>query len=203
MNVVQKTCGDRSNCFQATKVNPRMGSKRVPYEAGQVDGAQVAGAIRWQRDFPAGAGGGQTLAVPKIVGTVDPVDEQDAGFNTRVFSRQQFVPQGAGRNAPVHQARLWRHGTGPYPLTDFLAQGDRSFSQWENQRPRAVGLDGAHEFVSQQRQEIEVRQRFAGYFCLYKGFDIGVVAAQCRHHGATTRIVRLHLHARRLPHLHE
>ena len=118
------------------------------------------------------------LAVVEVVACVDAIDEHDARLGVVVGRAHDALPQCARREGAV----------------DLAA---------ELQLPRTVGAHGGEEIVGDQHRQIEVAQPAGFRLGFDEGFDVGVVAAQRRHHGAAPAARRHDGAAHGVPHLHE
>ena len=150
----------------------------IRHQSRHVDRAQQAGTIGRQRLFTAGVCGGDGFDIVQVVGRVDPVDEDHAGFGEIIGAFHDLVPQ---------IARLHR-------VIDLAV---------ELQIPGRIGLDGLHEGIGDQNGQVEHAQPCSIGFRGDEGFDIRVVAAHRRHHRAAARSCRHDRAAHRIPHIHE
>ena len=123
-------------------------------------------------------GGADGLAVGQIVAAVDAVDEDHARLGVGVGRAHDLVPQVARRQ-------------------------DLEGGAAETQFPRRVLPHRAHEGVGDEDREIEHAEPAGRALRLDEGLDVGMVAAQRRHHRAAA-IARAHDGAaHRVPHVHE
>src|SRR6516164_2046154 len=83
-HVIEKPHGDARRLLDAFEINPRLGREWRLYKARQIKRPQVAGAIRWERNFPAWIGGGELFSIPKIIEVINSIDEQDTGLSVVV-----------------------------------------------------------------------------------------------------------------------
>jgi hypothetical protein len=144
----------------------------------QVDRAEQASAIGRQRFLTARVGRADGLAVSQVVAGIDPVDDDDARLGTVVGGPRDAVPQCFGADGAEHLA-------------------------CENERPVLVVFDGRHEGVGDQGREVEVAQPPRLALGGNKGFDVGMVAPQRRHHGAGAGAGGHDGAAHRVPYIHE
>ena len=85
-------------------VETRVLGERIDHEARQVDRAQQAGAVRWQRLLTAGVGCTNVLAEPVVVHLVDLVDQHETRLGEIVGGRHDNVPDAARRQRLVDLA---------------------------------------------------------------------------------------------------
>ena len=152
--------------------------KRVEDEAGQVDGAEQAGAVGRQGLFAAGIGGLDVLTVVEVVTLVDAVDEDDAGFGVGVGGAHDLVPEAARGDGFVQVAV-------------------------EGEAPIGVIANGVHEGVGDEHREVEHAKPAGFVLGVDEGFDVGVVAAKRCHHRAAAVPGAHDGAAHRVPHVHE
>ncbi|HUI94742.1 MAG TPA: hypothetical protein VLX44_03225 [Xanthobacteraceae bacterium] len=79
-HVVEQADRERDRIRQPCGVDPGLRREWRRHETGEIDRAEVACPEGRQGDFPAGVGGADPLAIPKIVVPVDAIDEQHAGL---------------------------------------------------------------------------------------------------------------------------
>gem|GEM_PF-4449946 len=106
----------------------------------------------------AGIGRGDGLAIPEVIAAIDPVDEDHAGLGDVVGGGHDPIPKRARLQGPEHGAV-------------------------ERQVPVGVGLDRRHERVGDQDREVEHPQPRRIALGFHEILDVGMVAAQRRHHG--------------------
>ena len=147
-------------------------------QACQVDRAQQARAVRRQRLLAAWIGRSYLFAIIEIVPAVYAVDEDHAGFGIGIGRPHDLVPQLARRQHLPHRAA-------------------------EGEFPRGIFLDRLHEGVRDQHRKVEHAQPSGLALRLDKGFDVGMVAAQGRHHCAAPIAGAHDRAAHRVPHVHE
>ena len=177
-HVVHHPDGGADQFIQFGLVHMGRGLEGLAHQPGQVDRAQQAGAIGRQGLFATGVGGRDRLAIGEVVGLVDAVDEDHAGFGEIIGGLHDPVPQVAGLDGVV----------------DLAA---------ETQLPRAVGLHGLHEGIGDQDRKVEHPQAGGVGLGGDEVLDIGVVAAHGGHHGAAAGAGGHDGAAHRIPHVHE
>jgi hypothetical protein len=147
-------------------------------ELGKVYRTEQAGAERRKRLLTARVRGVDGLAVVEVVTRVDAVDEHDARLGEIVGRAHDALPQRARRQRAV----------------DLAA---------EPEVPRAVIAHGSEEIIGDEHRQVEVAQSPRLGLRIDEGFDVGVIAAQCRHHGAAAAAGRHDGAAHGVPHFHE
>ncbi len=152
--------------------------ERLAHQTRKVDRPQQAGAIRRQRLFATGVGGGDLLDIGQIVGLIDAVDEDHARFGVIIGGLHDAVPQ---------IPRL--HG-----LVDLAA---------ELQIPRGIRLHRFHERIGDQHRQVEHAQPGAVGFGGDELFDVGMVAAHRGHHRAAAAACGHDGAAHGVPDIHE
>ena len=164
----------------SSRASSRLASRRerLVDEAREIDRAQQARAMRRQRLLAARVGGADLLAVGEVVRGVDAVDEDDARLGVVVGGAHDAVPERARRHRAVDLAV-------------------------EDEVPRLVVAHGANEGVRHQHRQVEVAQAGRIGLGVDEGLDVGMVAAQRRHHGAAPRARRHDGAAHGVPHVHE
>ena len=177
-DVVEQAHGNRDRRSQPAGIEAGIGGKRRGHKAGEVDRPQQAGAIGRQGLFAAWIGGVDLLAIGEIIQRVDPVDEDDAWFGGAIVRLGYEGPQPTGVNGFVNLAA-------------------------ECEVPAPTGLDGCHERIADQHREIEIAQPMRVRFRGDEFLDIGVVAAQRRHHRAAALTGRHNGAAHTVPYVHE
>ena len=160
-----------------------MRGERIRHESRQVERAQIAGAVRGQRDLAAGIRRADPLRITEVVERAHAVDEDDAGLRALERRLHDALPQ---------VARV--HGAQHVP--------PRAFGR-KDQRPLGAGVDRVQEAVGDEHGEIEARQRARLPLRGDEGLDVGVIAAQRRHHRAAPCACRLDRCAHRVPDVHE
>ena len=150
----------------------------VAHQRGKVDRPQQAGAVGRKRLLAAWIGGADLLAVGEVVHRVDAIDEDHARLGKGVGRTHDPIPQRARAHGAVHGAL-------------------------ERQRPGLVALDGRHERVGDQHRQIEIAQPPRVGLGIDEGFDVGMIAAHRRHHGAAPLAGRHDGPAHGIPYVHE
>ena len=151
-------------------VEARLFRERVAHEAGQVDRAEQARAVRRQRLLAAGVGGADVLAPPVVVHLVDAVDQHEAGLGEVVGGRHDHVPHALRRQRLVDpaedQAGVVADVAGrlrPLAPDELAAVGgvladDLGLAHREGQLPVLVFAHGLHELVGDQQRQVELAQ---------------------------------------------
>jgi hypothetical protein len=155
-----------------------VGGEGFLHQLCEVDRTEQACAVGRQGLLAAGVGGVDLFAVGEVVELVDAVDEDHARFGVGVGCPHDLVPQVAG----AHR------------IEDGAV---------EHEIPRLVVPDRVHEGIGDQHREVEHAQAAGLALGLDEGVDVGVVAAQCRHHRAAAVAGRHDGAAHRVPHVHE
>ncbi len=144
--------------------------ERLTHEAGEVDRAEQAGAVRRQRLFAAGVGGADVFAEPVVVHLVDAVDQDEARLGVVVGGGHDHVPQVARLHVAVdlagHQAVLARDVVlvrGPLAPHDLLRVVQVDLVLFlvvyrEDERPVGIGVHRLHEAVGDQKAQVELAQ---------------------------------------------
>ena len=156
----------------------RLRTEGVLHETREIERAQQARAIGRQGLLAARIGAGDHLAIGKRIEAVDAVDEDDARLRHVIGGAHDPVPQ---------IARL--------QCTDGFTG--------EDERPFRIVSHRLHEGIRHQHREIEVAQAARIALRLDEVLDVGMVAAERSHHGATPRPRRHDGAAHRVPHVHE
>ena len=168
---------------QPIGVEPRLGGERVVDKPRQVQRAEEARAVRRQRLLSAGVGRVDPFAIPQVVAAIDAVDEDDAGFGIGVGRAHDLVPQ--------------------FARGEHLGDALRLIGAAKGQLPRSVLGDRLHKGVGHQHTEVEHPEAPGLGLRLDERLDVGVLAAEGRHHRAAA-IARAHDRAaHRVPHIHE
>ena len=182
-DIVHHADAIRHQPAQPLEVEPRLGSERLVDQARQVDRAQQARAVRRQRLLATRVRRGYLFAVIEVVPPVDAVDEDHARLGIGVSRAHDLVPQLARRK--------------------HLPRGLSAIRAAEGQLPWGIFLDRLHEGVRHQHREVEHAQPARLELCFDEGLDVGVVAAQGRHHRAAAVAGAHDRAAHRVPHIHE
>ena len=156
----------------------RIRLERVDDEAGEIDRAEEARPIGRQRLLAAWIRGIDRLAIPEIVPPVDAVDEDNAGLGVGIGRAHDLVPQ-------LARGQDFVSGAGEFEL------------------PGRTFLDRRHERVGGEDGEVEHAQPAGRVLGLDEGLDVGMIAAQGRHHGAAAVAGAHDGAAHRIPHVHE
>ena len=147
-------------------------------QRGHVDRPKQAGAIGRQGLLAAGVGGGNGFHISKVIGLVDPVDKDHAGFSKIIGVAHDLVPQIARLNGAIDAAI-------------------------KHQLPRTIGLDRIHEGIGDQHRQVEHPQARGVFLGLDERLNIRVVAAHGGHHGPPARACRHDGAAHRVPDIHK
>ena len=168
----------RHQCPQLVEIEPGLRRKRRVDQPRQVDRSQQTSAVGRQGLLAARIGRLDRLAIPEIVAAIDAVDKDHAGLGIGIGRAHDLVPQLARRQ----------------DLGD--GAGKRQF-------PGRVFFDRLHKGVGRQHREIEHAQPAGFALGVDKGFDVGMVAAQGRHHRAAAIAGAHDRAAHRVPHIHK
>ena len=177
-HIVHHPHGDAHQIIQGGKVQLGLGRESRRYQRGQVDRPQQASAIGRQGLLAAGVGRGNRLDIVKVVGLVDPVNENHPRLGEIKGVAHDLVPQIARLDGAVDPAI-------------------------KDQLPDAVGLDRLHERIGDQHRQVEHAQAGGVFLGPDEGLDIGVIAAHRGHHGTATRASGHDGAAHRIPDIHE
>ena len=181
-HVIKRTHLQGHGPFKGFKVK-RCGTappESVAHKTRQDDGPQVTAAVRRQRLFATGVGGGDVFAVVEVVVLVDAPQKQDAGLGKVVGRLHDRVPQLARRHGRVH----------PQPISALVGalrlQG-YARPRAVHQLPRAIGLNGFDERIGHAHRHVEIVPAAGRALGGDELLHIGVVDAQHAHLRATAR----------------
>ena len=167
---------DAGHLAQARKIDPGIRREWRVDESGQVERAQVAAAIRWQRLLAAGIGGAQLFGIPQVVLGIHAIDEQHARLGVAIGRAHDAFPQCAGAQFAID----------PQAVFPAIAAGGEVFIAWfgrMHQRERFIGLDGAHEGIRYADRDIEVGEP-ARVLGRDEALDVRMADVQHTHLGA-------------------
>ena len=170
-HVVEHAREDAHDLAVLVPVEARLVRERVAHEAGQVDRAEQARAVRRQRLLAARVGGADRLAPPVVVHLVDAVDQHEAGLGEVVRGGHDHVPHALGRQRSCRPCRApglrrcgrsWTasgHSRQTYLLRSVgVLAGDLGFAHREGELPVLVLAHGPHELVGDQQRQVELAQ---------------------------------------------
>ncbi len=212
-HVVEHAGEDRHHLAVALPVEAGLLAEGVDDEAGQVDRAEQAGALRRQRLLPAGVGGADLLTEPVVVHPVDLIDQDEARLGEVVGRLHDGVPQLAGLDhlddAAGHAAlgvdgvALFHHrpvAVEQLALVDVLLL---ALVEREGQRPVGVLLHRFHELVGDQQAEVELAQAPRLALGLDELAHVGVTDIEGAHLGAAAPAGGGHREAHLVVDIHE
>src|SRR5579885_1944548 len=200
-DIVEKSHGNAHGLCACLVIKARVWHEWIAHKAGEIDRAEIAGAIRRQGDLAAGIGRADSLAVPKIIQLIDAVDEQNARLGAIVGSRDNTLPKLAGRNGPHDPARHLGCHSGPFAQEIRTLPADGCCRK--DKRPLFTAADCLHEIVGDKDGKIEPPQLARRPFGADELLDIGMIAPQGCHHCAAPRPGRENRRAHGIPNPHE
>ena len=192
--VVQHARRDFDDFTESGEIKLGLGAERIFNEMGQIDRAQAAATIGWQRLFGTGVRGFDQFAVVKVVVLVHAIQEQDAWLSMIVGGLHDLIPQVAGLNFAIDPQAVFAL-VGTFGQDIFIGFGH------VHQFNGFVGFNGHHERVGNADRNIEVGQ-VALVFGVNEQLDIRVVTTHDTHLGAATCTGRLHGFAGAVKHTH-